>query len=69
MIMPAKVDVKSCRFAKECVSFVLAWMYLPSWNCVCMISYCTAHIQVDTRIRLIRVLSSILLSDLVNTRV
>ena len=35
---PAKAEIKSCRFARECVSFVHAWMYLPSWNCVFIIS-------------------------------
>ena len=34
----AKVGIKSCSIARECVSFVHAWMYLPSWNCICMIS-------------------------------
>ena len=29
--MPAKVG---SRFARECILFVHAWMYLPSWNCV-----------------------------------
>ena len=35
----AKVGIKSYRFTRECVSFVHTWMYLPNWNCVCMISY------------------------------
>ena len=28
--MPAKVGIKSCRLARECVSFVHAWMYVPT---------------------------------------
>ena len=26
---PAKVGIKSCRFARECASFIHAWVYLP----------------------------------------
>ena len=29
-------QIKSCRFARKCVLFVHAWMYLPSWTCACM---------------------------------
>ena len=38
MIISAKVGIKSCRFARECVSFMHTWMYLPRWSCVYMIS-------------------------------
>ena len=38
MIISAKVGIKSCRFGRECVSFMPTWMYLPNWSCVCMIS-------------------------------
>ena len=44
IIMPAKIGIKSCRFARECVLFVHAWMYLPSWNCVCMINYVACYL-------------------------
>ena len=40
--MLTKIGIKSCIFARECVSFVHAWMYLPSWNCVCMIAVSAA---------------------------
>ena len=33
----AKVWIKSCRFARECASFIHAWVYLPTVF-VCMIS-------------------------------
>ena len=32
----AKVWIKSCRFARECFSHMHAWIYLLSWNSVCM---------------------------------
>ena len=34
VIIPAKVDYKSCSFARECVSFVPAWMELPQMEIV-----------------------------------
>ena len=32
----AKVGIKSCRFATECVSFVCAWMYLATQLKLCL---------------------------------
>ena len=33
----AKVGIKSCRIAIECVPFVHTWSnQLPSWNCACI---------------------------------
>ena len=44
MIIPAKVGIKSCRFAN---SFMHTWTYLPSWSCVCMISQITSLLLVS----------------------
>ena len=27
---PAKVGINSCRFARECASFIHVWVYLPT---------------------------------------
>ena len=48
IIVPAKVGIKSCRFARESVLCLHAWMYQPSWNCVCMIR-CNAACRVGSQ--------------------
>ena len=34
--MPAEVGIKSCRFAREYVSFVHAWTYVPTQLELCL---------------------------------
>ena len=34
--MPATVGIKSCRFVLGCVTFVHAWMYVPTWLELCL---------------------------------
>ena len=36
IIIAAKVGIKSCRFAIECVSFVRAWMLLATQLELCL---------------------------------
>ena len=36
MIIPAKVGIKSCRFARERVSFMYTWMYVPIQMELCL---------------------------------
>ena len=50
MIIPAKVGIEPCRFARECVSFMHTWMYLPSWSCVYMIEHWLKNFMKETGI-------------------
>ena len=34
--MPGKVGIKSFRFVRECVSFVHAWIYVPTQLELCL---------------------------------
>ena len=34
--MPAKVGIKSCRFARKYVLFVYAWIYVPTQLELCL---------------------------------
>ena len=47
LVIPAEVGIKSCRFARECASFMHTWTYLPSWSCVCMISWIASLLLVS----------------------
>ena len=29
IIVPPNIGIKSCRFVRECASFIHAWVYLP----------------------------------------
>ena len=50
MIIPAKVGIKSCRFARECVSFMHTYMDVPTLLELCL------HDQLDASLLLVSLL-------------